>query len=616
MKKANIQASKIQKNPVNLMLIFLTLITIYFNASFQDPFNSAKFFITITTGIWLLGYLVIGYSDAYLNTANSARTLFYLLFGFNVFFLISSFLSENFYIAMVGESSRKNGFLLYLFFSVFLFYSFKVFNLKNIEALFKISLALLVVLTCYGFAQSRGIDFANWNNPYNSIIITMGNPNFAAALLAILGVLSFTFIFLIDKNYLLKCILAAFLFFTVYVILLNGSYQGLLSFFIGIVIFMGIILRSKYPKMSLLYLISILFLGIAIIFGMLQKGPLQNLVYKDSISVRGYYWRAGFRMLKENFWFGVGPDNFGNYFRFYRDSGYPLKYGFEITSNNAHNVPIQFFATGGIIVGMFYLLINFYILYKIVKVVQYLKGKELSLFAGLVSAWFAYQAQSLVSIDNIGLAIWGWVLGGAVLGIASKTIIDPTKVVSEKLLSKSSSLSLLRPMFSTFLLLMVLVPLSFLIRGETAMMKSRSLFNVNSNIQNTNLIFNIQRTLQIPLLDPYYKLMCADLLFRSGYSTEAKATLQELLEVYPNSADILSVSAFVEESTNSINTAVERREQLKIWDPWNAKNYLSLGNLYLALGELEKAKKEYSFIIGFAPESSQAISAREKLASL
>ena len=86
--------------------------------------------------------------------------------------------------------------------------------------------------------------------------------------------------------------------------------------------------------------------------------------------------------------------------------------------------------------------------------------------------------------------------------------------------------------------------------------------------------------------------------------------------MYPNSADILSVSAFVEESTNSINTAVERREQLKIWDPWNAKNYLSLGNLYLALGELEKAKKEYSFIIGFAPESSQAISAREKLASL
>jgi hypothetical protein len=35
---------------------------------------------------------------------------------------------------------------------------------------------------------------------------------------------------------------------------------------------------------------------------------------------------------------------------------------------------------------------------------------------GLVSAWLAYLIQSVVSINQLGLAIWGWVLGGAIIG--------------------------------------------------------------------------------------------------------------------------------------------------------------------------------------------------------
>ena len=35
---------------------------------------------------------------------------------------------------------------------------------------------------------------------------------------------------------------------------------------------------------------------------------------------------------------------------------------------------------------------------------------------GLVSAWLAYVIQSVISINQLGLAIWGWALGGAILG--------------------------------------------------------------------------------------------------------------------------------------------------------------------------------------------------------
>jgi hypothetical protein len=37
-------------------------------------------------------------------------------------------------------------------------------------------------------------------------------------------------------------------------------------------------------------------------------------------------------------------------------------------------------------------------------------------FAALFAAWVAYSAQSIISIQQIGVAIWGWVLAGAIIG--------------------------------------------------------------------------------------------------------------------------------------------------------------------------------------------------------
>ena len=37
-------------------------------------------------------------------------------------------------------------------------------------------------------------------------------------------------------------------------------------------------------------------------------------------------------------------------------------------------------------------------------------------FAALFAAWVAYTAQSVISIQQIGVAIWGWVLAGAIIG--------------------------------------------------------------------------------------------------------------------------------------------------------------------------------------------------------
>ena len=42
-------------------------------------------------------------------------------------------------------------------------------------------------------------------------------------------------------------------------------------------------------------------------------------------------------------------------------------------------------------------------------------------FVGLVAGWVAFQAQSIISISQIGLALWGWVLSGLIIGFEINT---------------------------------------------------------------------------------------------------------------------------------------------------------------------------------------------------
>jgi hypothetical protein len=59
-------------------------------------------------------------------------------------------------------------------------------------------------------------------------------------------------------------------------------------------------------------------------------------------------------------------------------------------------------------------------------------------FAGLFGAWVAYLAQSIISINQIGLAIWGWLLSGLIIGYEINT-----RAISDKPIDlKSSKFSL------------------------------------------------------------------------------------------------------------------------------------------------------------------------------
>jgi hypothetical protein len=56
----------------------------------------------------------------------------------------------------------------------------------------------------------------------------------------------------------------------------------------------------------------------------------------------------------------------------------------------------------------------------IVKVIRRIRAMTLSLLL-CSTAWICYQTQSLISINQVGLALWGWVLTGALIAYERAT---------------------------------------------------------------------------------------------------------------------------------------------------------------------------------------------------
>ena len=81
----------------------------------------------------------------------------------------------------------------------------------------------------HGFAQHFKLDPIKWNNPYNSLLSTVGNPDFAAAVLAILAVISFGIVVRKDREAWIRTLAMINVLIVFFDIYLAQVRQGLLA---------------------------------------------------------------------------------------------------------------------------------------------------------------------------------------------------------------------------------------------------------------------------------------------------------------------------------------------------------------------------------------------------
>ena len=606
-----------QSSPgMNTLLFGVVLITIYFKQNSADPFNTPKLLLTLI----LCGFIIGPLAYSYYKVKIEKKSLEFKGFLLSIFFILSltyALINTDVLIrGFIGETQRRNGYLHYLSMVVIFLYLARSISFEFVKKTIKICIWLNLILGAYGLVQITGNDFVDWNNPYNSMISTMGNPNFASSMLAFLLSISLISVFALKFSVLYKFIAFLGSTMSIVAIVISGSRQGLIVIAVIISLFISFSIVAKYKKYRLLIATMNLSLFISGALGMLQIGPLQGLLYKESISVRGYYWRAGIEMFRDNILTGVGLDSYLNYFYRYREPGYPAKYGFEISSSNAHNIIIQMFATGGLFVGVTYCLILTYVLYCGIKLIKLVDKQNKSLSILLLTGWIGLQSQSIISIDFIGLSIWSWVFAGMIVGLASAVNLQPKSVstvnatVNSKITqTRNVSTNFVFPrIISAIFLIPIIVMVVLINRVEEQTFISPVLGTSNDK---SLIIANSEKIKNNFLADPYYKFKVALNLIDAGYFDQGVNIVKSLSEDDPNQVEYLKLLERVAITRNDIFWAIDLRESISKIDPWNAQNYFELALLYKSLGNTKEVQKIKTIILDI--NTSTAFSNQAKL---
>jgi O-antigen ligase len=394
-----------------------------------DPINPIKMLVVVPVGFMCLALIVANRKSISWGSYKVVLVLIAAFVAWQVLVVLISGGELN--QQLFGSQGRNTGLITYLAFSLVFLGSVIASNEDALERLVLVVSIVGVASLGYGVIQAVGADPFNWVNPYSPVFGFLGNPNFQSSLLGILGAVVFAQLFDKGLKIQIKALIGIYLLVTSYVIKETASQQGFLVLALGIGVVVGLYVVQLNPGLGIGYVILSGLGFFVVLFGTLNKGPLALLLYKDSVTYRGDYWRAGWNMTVDHPIFGVGMDSYGDWYRRSRTLAATLRRGPDTTSNAAHNVFLDISSYGGFPLLIIYVALMALVFVSAFKVIK--RNKTFNpLFAGLVGGWVAFQAQSIISINQIGLAIWGWVLSGLIIGYEINTRDVVVETVAKK----------------------------------------------------------------------------------------------------------------------------------------------------------------------------------------
>ena len=386
-----------------------------------DPVNLPKLCLLVVLSFIAAGFT---FSKVEFFKLRRNRTIL-LVIGFFILqlFLVLLVDESNFSFKFYGTYGRNTGFIAYLSLSFLLLASL----VSSSKILLKRYVVALIgsgaTLALYGIAQSRGFDFYEFDLGIGSRTFgSFGNSNFQSAYMGITAAAALTLVLYSKIQIYFKVSLLILTCLTIYNVSLSSE-QGYFNFAVGIAAATIIYLfKSRKPILGWIAFagssVSVLFL----LLGILKIGPLAEYVFKSSLFARWFYWRAAGKMMLDHPFFGVGMDGYGDaYLRSRPTSFYSSE--FFTVSDTAHSIPLDIGSNGGFPLFIAYVSVVFYVLLSVVRILKR-KTEFDVVFATIVAAWVAYQAQSLISINQLGLGVWGWSLSGLIIGYELNTRPD------------------------------------------------------------------------------------------------------------------------------------------------------------------------------------------------
>jgi O-antigen ligase len=480
--------------------------------------------------------------------------------------LVLIFSGANFGGQILGTFGRNTGALAYLSLAVLLIGSALISDEGFLKKFVRTALIVGAILIVYGNFQYLHMDPLPFTTAYtiNAPVGTLGNPDFQSAFMGMIAILAFTMALNTTLSALQRIGLVFIGIAAVIVIYETLAKQGYFALMAGALVVVVLWLFMNNRKTLAIAASGFGAVGAGLVFlGLINAGPLASFLYKGSLEARGYYWRAALKMIINHPFFGVGMDSFGDWYRRTRPSDF-YDNKFLSISNTAHNVYLDIASSGGFPLILFYCALVALVILSIVKVVKRRAGFDLY-FVSIVGVWVAYQAQSFVSINQLGLAIWGWVLSGLIIGYEintrnrNQTREIPTKGKTQQRKVNStvqplSSAALMRVFGGVVLGAIVAVPPYYVNASFFSAFKSGD-------------IKALQAAAYLKPIDERRLLVVGTILRDNKMDSEAIAVVRDATKGYPDSFDLWQLWSTIPTATPN-DIAAAKAEMLRL-DPFN-----------------------------------------------
>jgi O-antigen ligase len=429
----NAQLNNLLERLLVLMLYGTTLLVLPYTVS--DPINLPKMVVLVGIAGALAGLLLFNAKGFITKSHNpilisSALFIIYLLI---VLAKSGVAFPENLY----GTAGRNTGVATYASFTVVALACVLIASELFLRKVFASFLLIGILLLIYGIFQYLGFEPFPYINAYESNVFgTFGNPNFQSSFMGMLTVLAAAFTLKNSLKMPLRIASLVLVVGSLVGVYLTNSIQGFFNFALGFSFIVFFYFISTGRKIFARIMGVLLLLGtLSIVAAFLNAGPLAEILYKGSMSARVYYWKTAVKIALDHPFFGVGMDQYVDWLRVYRT---PEQVATNLTADSAHNIYLDVLSSGGF--PLFILFCSFTTL-TIISIVRVSKRDELPSgnYFALVGLWVAYQAQSLISISQIGVAVWGWVFSGLLIGYEINTRDGDGKTAEKESISKTKN---------------------------------------------------------------------------------------------------------------------------------------------------------------------------------
>ena len=350
-----------------------------------------------------------------------------LLAGFALFVVLSQFVSgAPQAISLWGEWFRRAGSLTAIAL-VLILAAATLLTRREI----KVALAWLVwaglPATAYGLIQLVGADPFEWNNQ-GWIVSTFGNPNFAAAGLSMLALLTAGLALTKTYGTLWRVLMAPLAALEALLALQTGSSQAIFALAAGVgagALAWLLCWDNARRAAAVIGLAAAGAIGFVLtLMALFGLGPLVPFISSDTLMFRQWYWGAAVGMATSHPILGVGPDGYGRFYGEFRSE--QAAEMFTLGASAAHDVPLQWAATVGIPAALLYVALMVTVAVVVLRRL-WVQGPSASPLAlPLLAVWAAYQVQSLVSIDATSIAMLGWLSTGLLLAVTNQERSEPS----------------------------------------------------------------------------------------------------------------------------------------------------------------------------------------------